>query len=35
MPFTFRPLDIPGLVLVEPRTFGDQRGYFRETFKAS
>jgi dTDP-4-dehydrorhamnose 3,5-epimerase len=35
MPFTFRPLDLPGLVLIEPRTFGDQRGYFRETFKAS
>ncbi|HOO77706.1 MAG TPA: dTDP-4-dehydrorhamnose 3,5-epimerase [bacterium] len=33
MPFAFHPLELPGLVLVEPRTFGDRRGYFRETFE--
>ena len=26
------PTDIEGLVLVEPRRFGDDRGYFMETF---
>jgi dTDP-4-dehydrorhamnose 3,5-epimerase len=35
MPFTFRTLEIPGLILVEPRVFPDGRGVFLETFKAS
>ncbi len=35
MAFTFRPLDLAGLILIEPRTFADSRGFFRETFKAS
>jgi dTDP-4-dehydrorhamnose 3,5-epimerase len=35
MPFTFQPLDIPEVVLVEARTFGDERGFFKETFKRS
>lgn len=29
----FIPTDIPGVVIVEPRRFGDSRGYFMETFK--
>ncbi len=29
---TFRPLDLPGVVLVEPRVFGDERGFFLETY---
>jgi len=35
MPFTFKQLEIPGLVLVEPRRFGDDRGFFMELFKSS
>jgi len=36
MPFTFRPLpDIPDLILIEPRAFGDDRGWFMETWKRS
>lgn len=35
MPFTFERLDLPDVVLVRPRTFGDHRGFFRETFKAT
>lgn len=29
---TFRPLELPGVVLVEPRVFGDERGFFLETY---
>lgn len=36
MPFTFEPLpDLPDAILVKPRVFGDNRGWFMETFKAS
>lgn len=35
MPFQFRRLEIPELVLVEPRRFEDQRGFFVETYKRS
>jgi dTDP-4-dehydrorhamnose 3,5-epimerase len=35
MPFTFKPLSIPDVILVEPKVFPDDRGYFMETFKAS
>lgn len=35
MPFTFRSLDIPEVVLIEARAFGDDRGYFVETYKRS
>lgn len=35
MPFRFVPLELPGLMLVEPQVFGDDRGFFTETFKAS
>lgn len=35
MPFTFTPLDIPGVVRIDPRVFGDDRGFFLETYKQS
>lgn len=35
MPFTFRELEVPGVVLVESVSFGDDRGRFFEGFKAS
>ncbi len=35
MPCTFKKLDIAGLVLVEPRLFHDERGFFLESFKES
>lgn len=33
MPFTFRRLDIPEVVLIEPVKFEDKRGFFMETYK--
>lgn len=35
MPFTFKSLKIADVILVEPKVFPDDRGYFMETFKAS
>jgi len=35
MPFSFRKLEIEGLVLVEPRVFPDERGFFLESYKES
>lgn len=35
MPFTFTPGPIDGLVIIEPRIFPDDRGFFMETYKAS
>lgn len=35
MPFDFKNLDLPDVVLVEPKVFSDGRGYFLETFKYS
>ena len=35
MPFTFKPLSIPDVILIEPKVFPDDRGYFLESFKAS
>jgi len=35
MPFSFKPLSIPDVVLVEPTVFPDDRGFFMEAFKAS
>lgn len=35
MPFQFRRLAIPDVVVVEGRTFGDERGFFAETYKLS
>lgn len=32
--FTFKPLELDGVVLVQPRKFGDSRGYFMETFSS-
>jgi len=35
MPFTFKRLEIPDVILVQPKVFGDERGFFMETYKAS
>ncbi len=35
MPFSFKPLSISEVVLVEPTVFPDGRGFFLESFKAS
>ncbi len=35
MPFEFVPLQLPGLVLVKPKVFGDDRGFFLELYKHS
>jgi dTDP-4-dehydrorhamnose 3,5-epimerase len=35
MPFTFKKLDIPEVILVEAKAFPDERGYFLESFKES
>lgn len=35
MPFRFRRLEIPEIILVEPKIFGDDRGFFMETYKRS
>lgn len=35
MPFTFERLAIPGVLLIEPKVFGDARGFFMETYKQS
>lgn len=35
MPFEFVPLEIPGLTLIKPRIFGDDRGFFLELYKYS
>ena len=35
MPFEFKPLEIPGLVVVRPQVFGDDRGFFFELYKQS
>jgi dTDP-4-dehydrorhamnose 3,5-epimerase len=35
MPFRFQRLRIPDLILVEPRAFRDERGFFMETYKRS
>ena len=35
MPFTFKSLKIADVILVEPKVFPDDRGYFMETFKAT
>ena len=31
----FRPFEIPGPILIQPRVFKDDRGYFLETYKKS
>ena len=35
MPFTFKKLDIPEVILVETHSFSDDRGFFLESFKES
>ncbi len=35
MPFTFTPLSIPEVILIQPRLFTDPRGFFLETYKYS
>lgn len=35
MPFRFQPLQIPEVVLIEPKSFQDDRGFFRETYRQS
>jgi dTDP-4-dehydrorhamnose 3,5-epimerase len=35
MPFTFKRLTISGVVLIEPNSFSDDRGFFFESFKES
>lgn len=35
MPFEFTPLEITGAVLIVPRVFPDERGFFMETYKRS
>jgi len=30
--FTFTKTDIEGVILIEPKVFGDERGYFMETY---
>jgi dTDP-4-dehydrorhamnose 3,5-epimerase len=35
MGFVITPLEIPDVVLIEPDTYADDRGFFRETFKRS
>ena len=32
MPFTFTPLALRDVILVQPRVFGDSRGFFAETY---
>jgi dTDP-4-dehydrorhamnose 3,5-epimerase len=35
MPFTFTKTDLDGLLVVQPRAFPDDRGYFLESYKKS
>ena len=35
MAFTFTKTEIDGVVIVEPKVFGDERGYFMETYSES
>ncbi|MGD1996606.1 MAG: dTDP-4-dehydrorhamnose 3,5-epimerase [Anaerolineae bacterium] len=35
MPFRFQRLSIPDVILIEPKIFRDQRGFFMETYKRS
>ena len=33
MPFEFKRLEIPDVILIEPKIFKDERGFFMETYK--
>lgn len=35
MPFLFRKLEMPEIIVVEPKVFRDGRGFFMETYKQS
>ena len=35
MAFEFERLEIKEVILVKPRVFGDERGFFMETYKKS
>lgn len=35
MPFEFEKLDIEGVILIKPKFFGDNRGFFMESYKKS
>ena len=35
MPFEFERLEIPDVILVKPKVFGDNRGFFLESYKKS
>ena len=35
MPFEFKRLEISDVVLIIPKVFSDERGFFMETFKKS
>jgi len=35
MPFTFTKAPIAGLIIIEPRAFPDERGFFMESYKQS
>jgi len=35
MSFTFVPLELPGVIMVEPKQHGDDRGFFLESYKRS
>ncbi|MBC7084651.1 MAG: dTDP-4-dehydrorhamnose 3,5-epimerase [Firmicutes bacterium] len=35
MPFSFKRLEIPDVVLIEPKVFRDDRGFFLESYKRS
>ncbi|MFM2239715.1 MAG: hypothetical protein RJA69_1089, partial [Pseudomonadota bacterium] len=34
MPLTVTPTDIPEVLILEPKVFGDARGFFMESFNA-
>ena len=35
MQFTFTPTELPGVILIEPGVFADDRGFFMETYRQS
>ena len=35
MPFTFLPMRLPGVMMIAPKRFEDERGFFLEFYKAS
>ena len=35
MPFEFKKLEVPDVVLIHPRAFGDERGFFMESYRST